>query len=237
MTTNIERRNLVQEFRVDDSGGSPKIAGYAAVFDSPSNDIGWTEEIDPHAFDNVLAQSPDVIAAWNHNPDHILGRTTSGTLALSIDSRGLAYVIDPPDTQLARDLIVSMKRKDIRSSSFAFITKRDQWTDNQDGTVSRRILEIGELIDVSPVTWPAYNAATSQVRSLPDSMPVELRSRFEKRHETVDGCVCGCAQCASGACGICGADPQCIGAIRSERSLISESDRYRLEMKLKLLSL
>lgn len=233
---NVERRNLVQEFRVDDSDGSPKIAGYAAVFDSPSNDIGWTEEIDPHAFDNVLAQNPDVIAAFNHDPDYILGRTTSGTLSLSIDSRGLAYEIDPPDTQLARDLIVSMKRKDIRSSSFAFITKRDQWTDNQDGTVSRRILEIGELIDVSPVTWPAYNAATSQVRSLPDSMPVEMRSRFEQKTEEVkpepakpeqrdNECVCGCEQCSANACGICSADPQCVGAVRQMR------------MKLQLLSL
>ena len=83
-----------------------------------------------------MGSNPDVRALWNHNPDHVLGRTTANTLALTLDARGLAYVIDPPDTQMARDLIVSMRRKDVTGSSFGFITRRDQWTDNADGTVT-----------------------------------------------------------------------------------------------------
>ena len=109
---------------------------------------------------------PDVRALFNHNPDHVLGRTTSGTLQLSIDARGLAYVVNPPDTQLANDLITSMRRKDITGSSFGFCVTRDQWTDNADGTLSGRILEVSTLLDVSPVTYPAYDSATSQVRSI-----------------------------------------------------------------------
>jgi HK97 family phage prohead protease len=237
MTTNIERRNLVQEFRVSQEGEAPKISGYAALFDTASEPIYglWTEEIDPHAFDNVLASNPDCRALWNHNPDHVLGRTIANTLALTIDSRGLAYVIDPPNTQLANDLMISMRRKDVTQSSFAFVCKRDQWTDNEDGTATRRILEFEELLDVSPVTYPAYTAATSGVRSLPDSMPTEMRSRFEKRD--ADGCVCGCPQCGAAACGICSSDPQCVGADRSERSASVDNERLRMEMKLKLLTL
>ncbi len=230
----IERRNITQEFRVS-GDQTPTISGHAAVFDTPSNDLGWTEEIDPHAFDAVMVTNPDVRALFNHHPDHVLGRTSSNTLKLSIDARGLAYNITPPDTTLAKDLIVSMKRGDINQSSFGFICARDQWTDQPDGTVTRRILEIAELIDVSVVTFPAYDAANSGVRSLPASMPAEIRSRFEPRSDDepttrcADGedpntngtdndlCECDCAQCQAGACGICSADPQCDGAVRSMR--------------------
>lgn len=238
MSKTVERRNLAQEFRISDDGESPKISGYASVFNTPY-DVGfWIEEVDPNAFDSVIASNPDVRALWNHNADMPLGRTTAGTLALSIDSRGLAYSIDPPDTSYANDLIVSMRRKDVTQSSFAFITKRDQWTENEDGTLTRRILEFEELLDVSPVTYPANPAADSNVRSLPDSMPAEMRSRFEQRNDAPsqaeqptlpekrdNGCVCICSQCASGACGICSADPQCAGSV----SL--------MQMKLRLMSL
>lgn len=207
-----ERRYLVQEFRVSSEGNAPKISGYAALFESPSLDMGWTEEVDPHAFDSVMASNPDVRALWNHNPDHILGRTTAGTLRLSIDSRGLAYEVDPPDTQLARDLMTSMRRKDVTGSSFGFVTKRDQWTENSDGSVTRRILEFDSLLDVSPVTYPAYPATSSGVRSLPESMPVEFRSRFEKRDEEEgdndNGCHCQCPECVADNCNDC-SDPDC----------------------------
>ena len=174
-----ERRYISHEFRVSPEGETPTISGYAALFDTPSDDLGgWTEIVDPHAFDGVLSSNPDVRALWNHNADCILGRTTANTLHLNLDARGLGYVIDPPDTTIARDLIVSMRRKDITGSSFGFICKRDQWTDNADGTITRRILEFDELLDVSPVTYPAYSATTAQARSLPASMPKELRSKI-----------------------------------------------------------
>ena len=179
--TKIERRNITTEFRLSDSDQPTTIQGYGAVFNSAGTNGLWTEVIDPHAFDNVVASNPDVRALWNHNPDHVLGRTAAGTLSLSIDARGLSYSIQPPDTQVARDLITSMRRKDVTGSSFGFICARDQWTDNADGTVTRTILEIGELLDVSPVTYPFYGAADSSVRSMPDSMPAEYRSRFEAR--------------------------------------------------------
>lgn len=139
------------------------------------------EEVDPHAFDNVMATNPDVRAFFNHNPDYVLGRTIAGTLQLGVDARGLSYEINPPDTQLARDLMTSMRRKDITGSSFSFVVARDQWTDNEDGSITRRILEFDSLYDVGPVTFPAYPQTSAGARSLPSSMPVEMRSRVEAR--------------------------------------------------------
>jgi HK97 family phage prohead protease len=181
-----ERRNITHEFRVSDPDQPTTIQGYAAVFGSPGQGPFWTEELDPHCFDAVMATNPDVRCLFNHNPDNVLGRTTAGTLTLSIDSRGLAYTVNPPDTTLANDLMVSLRRKDITGSSFGFVVARDQWTDNEDGTITRTILEIDQLLDVSPVTYPAYDAANAQARSLPESMPVEYRSRIEQGNKPAE---------------------------------------------------
>ncbi len=238
-----ERRFISQEFRVSPEGENTIISGYAALFDTPSEDFGgWSEVIDPHAFDGVLASNPDVRALWNHNPDVVLGRTTANTLTLNVDARGLAYVIQPPDTTTARDLIVSMRRKDVTGSSFGFICKRDQWTDNANGTITRRILEFEELLDVSPVTYPAYTATTSGVRSLPASMPIELRSKLEHRDSveddaTVDMCACQCSQCLAGSCNICSADgcaDEVCSCYNQRSKSVGDSERRRMEMKLAL---
>ena len=233
-----ERRTHSFEFRVSQDGETPKISGYAAVFNSPSLDMGWIEEVDPQAFDSVLkAADTDVRCLWNHNDDHVLGRQSAGTLSLNVDSKGLSYEVTPPDTQFARDLIVSMRRKDITGSSFGFIVSRDQWTDNADGTITRRILEFDSLIDVSPVAFPAYPEASSTVRGLPESMPTEYRSRFEKR-ANVAGCLCGCSQCLADTCNLC-SDDDCDDEVCScyQQRSVNESERHKMAMRLELLKL
>lgn len=227
---NIERRNLTHEFRVSPEGQAPKIDGYASLTNSPYDCGWWTEVVDIHAFDSILATNPDVRALWNHNSDFVLGRSSAQTLRLALDALGLSYSIDPPDTTVARDLMVSMRRGDVRESSFAFIVARDAWVDNPDGTVTRTILEFEELLDVSPVTYPANNATTSQVRSLPSTMPAEMRSRFETRAAMPDQCTCICAQCRAGACGICSAEQKCDGVTREVKS----DDGWKLNAELRL---
>jgi HK97 family phage prohead protease len=167
-----ERRFLAHEFRVDDSGAAPKISGYASKFGVLSEDLGgFRERIDPGAFDACLASTPDIVGLFNHNPEKVLGRTTSGTMEVKTDAVGLFYVIDPPDTQLARDLMVSMKRGDINKSSFGFFCLEDTWDLAEDGSLIRTVLK-ASVFDCSPVTFPAYPDATSQVRSLfPDGKP------------------------------------------------------------------
>ena len=238
MKNQVERRFLHQEFRVSGETEPPKIIGYAAVFDTPADMVWWTEEIDPHAFDAVMGTNPDVRALFNHDPNLVLGRTTANTLQLSVDARGLAYEIDPPDTQAGRDLMISMRRKDITQSSYAYIVKRDQWTDNADDTVTRRILEIEELWDVSPVTYPGYPSTSAQLRSLPESMPLETRSRV-KRRMGGDGCDCECKECVAGDCSACSdpncTDDDCSGSMSSKRiGIEAQAWRSRAEMRLAL---
>lgn len=164
----IERRTAVVDFKIEKRADEPaKIVGHAAIFDVLSDDLGgFREKIAPGAFSEAV-KSDDVRALWNHNPDHILGRNRAGTLILSEDSRGLAIEIVPPDTQLARDLMVSMERGDVTQMSFAFSVKPNgsNWGQDEDGRMIRTLTNV-RLFDVSPVTYPAYSQTEVAVRSL-----------------------------------------------------------------------
>ena len=217
MKTKLERRFTAQPLQADDD---TKIRGYAAVFNSPSEDMGFIEYIDPHAFDNAL--NDDVRGLVNHDPNQLLGRTTSGTMRLTVDAKGLKYEIDPPDTQTARDLITLMKRGDINQSSFGFYCLDDKW-ELRDGKQTRTIME-AKLTDCSPVTYPAYAATTSEARCFPDGLPesvLEHRADGEapgtddaqadeagNADDAAEGnCDCECAGCQNGDCADCSCDP------------------------------
>lgn len=137
-----------------ESESAPVVVGHAAVFDTLSDNLGgFQERISPKAFDNVLDN--DVRAFFNHDPNHLLARSTSGTLRLSVDDKGLRYEFDVPDTTSGRDLLVSMERGDVTQSSFAFTVEEDSWN-IENGTDIRTIEKVKRLYDVSPVSIPAY---------------------------------------------------------------------------------
>ncbi|OQM39292.1 peptidase [Citrobacter braakii] len=127
------------EVRAETHNDEPsRIIGYGSVFDSRSELIfgSFREIIRPGAFDDVLQD--DVRALFNHDPNFILGRTSAGTLALTVDERGLRYDITAPETQTIRDLVLApMQRGDINQSSFAFRVARDgeEWYHDEDGVV------------------------------------------------------------------------------------------------------
>lgn len=162
----MERRAFrATEIRaVADVESGPVIEGYAAVFNSPSDDIGgFVETIAPGAFARAVRGDDDVRALWNHDERYVLGRTKNGTLTLSEDSVGLKVRIIPPDTQWARDAIESIRRGDVDQMSFGFKCLEDAWVVN-DGVPVREVREV-RLFDVSPVTFPAYPQTTVSVRS------------------------------------------------------------------------
>jgi len=145
----------------ESEGDDMTLEGYAAVYNSETDLGHFREVIKPGAFDDVLDN--DVRALINHDPNLILGRTTNGTLELSVDERGLKYRVKLGDQQYAKDFYESVKRGDISQSSFAFTIDKQSW--NEERTV-RSVDKVRQLLDVSPVTYPAYAAATVQARDL-----------------------------------------------------------------------
>jgi len=173
MKREVERRYIpVSDLKVErrsDGYEKPKISGYAAVFGKWSEDLGgFREKIAPGAFTKALKGS-DPRALFNHDANHVLGRQSAGTLILKEDKKGLFMEIDPPDTQCARDLMVSIDRGDITQQSFGFYlaAEGDEWAeDKKTGAITRTITEVEELLDVSPVTYPAYPDTDVALRSL-----------------------------------------------------------------------
>ncbi|MFH0914824.1 MAG: HK97 family phage prohead protease [bacterium] len=152
------------EIRVVSEEGQPRrIRGHAAVFNQLSEDLGWfREKIEPGAFANTIKVA-DVRALVNHDPNYVLGRNVAGTLGLAEDAVGLPIDILPPDTQWARDLMVSMERGDINQMSFGFRVTKERTEGTFDEPI--RVLEEVSLFDVSVVTFPAYPQTTAEVRS------------------------------------------------------------------------
>ena len=163
--SNAEQRLLNSNIELRQEGESATIVGYGAVFNSRSENLGgFYEYIDRNAFDNVLKNETDTRFLINHEGIP-LGRTTAGTLRLSVDEVGLRYEVDLPNTQTANELKEALKRGDVNQSSFAFSVERDKWSE-EDGAMRRDILSIDRLLDVSAVSFPAYPSATVGIRSM-----------------------------------------------------------------------
>jgi len=164
----FELRTNKVELRVKrkDDGALPRIEGYAAVFNSDSEDMGFVERIKPGAFKKALKIS-DARALFNHDPNYVLGRQSAGTLELKEDKNGLFMSVQPPDTQLIRDLVLTpIERGDINDQSFGFTIAADEWEGLDTDHPVRTITEVREVFDVSPVTYPAYPDTSVALRSL-----------------------------------------------------------------------
>lgn len=183
----MERRAfVVTELRAK-GGSTPRITGHAAVFNQLSEDLGgFREKIAPGAFTDTI-QDGDIRALWNHDPNFPLARTKSKTLRLKEDDEGLAIDADLPDTSYARDLIISIERRDVDQMSFGFMVLPDgqKWRLEDGGIV--RILTKVELFDVSPVTFPAYPqtdvSARAELRSMAEAALKELTANDPQAKE------------------------------------------------------
>ena len=170
MTDKVETRRVqFSEFEIRSTTGDDSdymsFRGYAAVFNSPSQPLPFTEMVMPGAFRKSLNSRNNVRMYLNHDSNMLLGTTRAGTLRLEEDSKGLLVDADLPPTTVGRDLSILMQRGDVDSMSFGFSVPRggDKYSD--DGS-TRELKEV-RLYEVSVVTgFPAYEATTASVRSL-----------------------------------------------------------------------
>ena len=144
--------------------GDQTLSGYAAVFDSPSCDLGgFTEFVKRGAFKDTLKNDVQK-ALWNHISDHVLGSTRSGTLKLWEDETGLAFELKVPNTQAGRDVFESVSRGDVDGNSFGFNIEECEW-DEKDAKNIRCNLTKVRLVEISPTPFPAYGDTSIGIRS------------------------------------------------------------------------
>jgi len=165
------------------------VHGFAAVYGAESHDLGgYTETIAPGAFAGVM--DADVRALLNHDANIVLGRTKSGTLRLSDDPRGLRFELDLPESRA--DLREAVQRGDLDGASFRFVVGDETWDGDK-----RTIVTVKELHDVTLATYPAYPAASVELRSRntepakpekePDMSETATEERTERPEEQRNG--------------------------------------------------
>jgi HK97 family phage prohead protease len=164
-TGTFETRVSAGDFEIRETAEGMMFEGYAAVFNSRSENLGgFTEFVAPGAFTRSLKTRNDVKLLWNHDTSAVLGSTRARTMTLTEDSRGLKVSAVLPNTSYGRDAAELLKRKDVDAMSFGFTVIKDSW--NNEG--NERTLNAVRLHEVSIVAFPAYSATSGSatVRSL-----------------------------------------------------------------------
>jgi len=176
MAAIIERRFLEagvgRRFRIeqrqDGESTVRSLVGYPAVYESPTM-IGRVREIIKRGAFTDAVKSDDIRVLVNHDASLILGRSSSGTARFTTDDVGLRLECDLPETQAARDLIVSVERGDITGGSFGFRmwdpADEHETFEVKDGVMTRELHKV-HLLDAGPVTFPAYQATEIALRSM-----------------------------------------------------------------------
>lgn len=145
------------------------ITGRPIVYNSKT-DLGWFDEIiEAGALDK--ANLKDVRFLVNHNTDMIpLARSRNNnensTMQLEVDKDGMAIRVnlDTENNTEARNLYSAIKRGDITGMSFMFTIDREEWEELESDHPTRRIKSIGQVFEVSAVTFPAYESTEISAR-------------------------------------------------------------------------
>lgn len=165
------------EFRVTSESDAKIIEGYFVRFNEPTS-MGWFyEQIAPEALDNI---GEDIRALWNHDSNFPLARTTNNTLTLEKREAGLWGKIILPNTSYANDLYENIRTGVVDGCSFGFYITDEEPTSYGNDEWLWTIKGL-ELIEVSPVTFPAYPTTSVEARGEVDRINEERRRIIERK--------------------------------------------------------
>ena len=166
MNKELEQRAYQFEWRAEESG---VIIGRPVVFNSRT-DIGYFDEvIEQGALDKTDLN--DVRLCLNHDTSYVYARSRrnnpASTMQLRVDAEGLMVEarLDIENSPKARDLYSAVKRSDIDHMSIMFSVDGDEWENLDSEHPLRHIRSIASIVEVSAVTFPAYDATSIQARS------------------------------------------------------------------------
>ena len=187
----LERRVRITELRAVPMEGeerSRKVGGMAVVYDQWTTIGTWyREKILPGALTEALTGS-DVRLLFNHDHNHLLARTKSGTLKLEDRADGLYFEAELPESR--EDIIEMIERGDLDECSFAFRVSRDNWRftyDNSDLDLDERVIEeISDIVDVTVATYGAYPQTEVGLRTheaAKEEYEKEIAKRIDHKHK------------------------------------------------------
>lgn len=166
----LEQRSYSFEVRAEETEQGNIITGRPIVYNSRT-DLGWFDEIiEPGALNNT--DLTDVRFLVNHDVSKIpLARSRrnngNSTMQLTVDNDGLGIrvTLDTENNSEARALYSAVQRGDISGMSFMFGIRDEEWEDLDSDHPIRHIKDISTVVEVSAVTFPAYDATKIDARS------------------------------------------------------------------------
>lgn len=166
----LEQRNYCFEVRAEETEQGNIITGRPIVYSSRT-DLGWFDEIiEPGALNNT--DLTDVRFLVNHDTSKIpLARSRrnngNSTMQLTVDNNGLAIRVslDTENNSDARALYSAVQRGDISGMSFMFGINDEEWENLESDHPTRHIRDISSVVEVSAVTFPAYESTEINARS------------------------------------------------------------------------
>jgi len=166
----LERRSYNCEVRAEQDEKGNIITGRPIVYNSRT-DLGYFDEIIEGGALNG-ANLTDVRFLVNHDVSKIpLARSRrnngNSTMQLSVDEQGMTIIVrlDVENNSEARALYSAVQRGDITGMSFMFAVKDEEWSDLDTDHPTRHIRAISTVVEVSAVTFPAYESTDIQARS------------------------------------------------------------------------
>ena len=189
----LEQRSYMCEVRAEATDKGNKISGRPIVYESKT-DLGWFDEvIERGALDG--ADLTDVRFLVNHDTRKIpLARSRrnngNSTMQLSPDYEGMAIeaLLDTENNSESRSLYSAVQRGDITGMSFMFSIDDYEWENLESDHPTRHIKKIGSVVEVSAVTFPAYDATEINARSKEEleSARLALEKAREQREQSVE---------------------------------------------------
>jgi HK97 family phage prohead protease len=186
----LEQRSYTFEVRAEQNENGAIITGRPIVYNSRTN-LGWFDEIiDSGALDET--DLTDVRFLVNHDISKIpLARSRrnnrNSTMQLTPDMQGLSMdwvKLDTENNGDARALYSAVQRRDITGMSFMFSIDGERWEDLESDHPTRHITKIGSIVEISAVTFPAYDATSINARS--KEALDNARSALEKARQQSD---------------------------------------------------
>lgn len=166
----LENRSYQFEVRAEESEAGNVITGRPIVYNRRT-DLGWFDEIiEPGALNNT--DLTDVRFLVNHDTSKIpLARSRrnngNSTMQLTTDNDGLGIrvTLDTENNSEARALYSAVQRGDISGMSFMFGIRDEEWENLDSDHPTRHIKDISTVVEVSAVTFPAYESTEINARS------------------------------------------------------------------------
>lgn len=191
----MERRAYSFEIRADDAeSGAGIITGRPIVYESKT-DLGYFDEVIKRGALKG-ANLKDVRFLVNHDVSRIpLARSRNNnensTMQLMPDDEGLSIrvTLDVANNNEARALYSAVQRGDITGMSFMFAVGEEDWSGLDTDHPTRTIISIAEVLEVSAVTFPAYESTEIETKSKGALDNARARALDNARHKAPDGAI------------------------------------------------